>query len=216
MFDNVSNNLSVKGSRKKIPSAVGPNEKTFSKTASLLRKEKFIENFSRYFSLSLIISLIVLIVFVAAMYFVMISPVMKQMDLDKAEYSQKASLVSKYNNLGKQLDDIEAATENFDEMLPQKKDLSKVLVKLEKMAMKYELVFNSINNMSTDIMVKESEGEVVKKQKYEIVLSSGDYYTLKNYLKDIENNMRIMDIRSLVYSPDINMFFLNFEIYYLD
>jgi Tfp pilus assembly protein PilO len=222
MFDNIAaqskkplaSSPSMTPMPKKAP--IAPAERGLRKGEDVRRCERFINNYSRVFGLVIILFLVLVIVGLAASYYLNVNVLNSKINQINSEYKQKQILVQSFSGLSSNLDEIETSSANFDKMLPQEKDLSQVLVKLEQMASKYELVFNSINNTSTEIMVRESASEKIKKQQYEIVLSSSDYFTLKSYLSDIEKNMRIIDVRSLVYSPDVNMFFLNFEVYYLD
>ena len=222
MFDNVSVQSTPSSAKSpSLKSMVKPPsaalvEKGIRKTEDIRKCERFINNYSGFFCLVVIVLLVLAIGGLAGSYYFNVSVLNKNISQINSEYKQKQVLVQNFSGLGLNLDEIETSSANFDKMLPQEKDLSGVLVKLEQMASKYELVFNSINNTSTEIMNKELAGQKIKKQQYEIVLSSSDYFTLKNYLSDIEQNLRIIDVRSLVYSPDVNMFFLNFEVYYLN
>ena len=222
MFDNIAAQpkkpLASSPSMAPVPmkEATTPGDRGLRKAEDVRRCERFINNYSRFFGLVVILLLSFAIVGLEGSYYLNVNVLNNNINQINSEYKQKQILVQKFSNLSSNLDEIETSSANFDKMLPQEKDLSQVLVKLEQMASKYELVFNSINNTSTEIMVRESASEKIKKQQYEIVLSSSDYFTLKSYLSDIEKNLRIIDVRSLVYSPDVNMFFLNFEVYYLD
>jgi len=99
-------------------------------------------------------------------------------------------------------------------MVPEKKDLGLVLIQLEKIAEKYNLVFNSIVNKTNSFDANASDGSQFQSQSYEVTLSGGDYFTLKKYLTEIESSLRVVAPQALIYSPDVNMFVLTFDIYH--
>lgn len=219
MFDNVANKTASAPLKATQPlSEVGPLAPAsgMRKNEAIRKKERFIENFSRIFSTAIIVVLILAVIGLVFNYYFSVISLNKRINEVEAEYAQKAVVINKFQGLSGTLRSLEGVIPTFEEMVPQKKSLTKVLLKMEDLAFKYNLVFNSINNMGGDEVLKEAVSEGLKKQSYEVVLSSGDYDSLKNFIVDIEKNMRIIDIRSLVYSPDINMFFLNFEIYYIE
>jgi len=103
------------------------------------------------------------------------------------------------------------------QVLPDERDLPSVFVQLEALAYKHNLFLSTV-----DIAAEQSTGEEKrKKDKVELhklvinlSLSGGDYFTLKNFLNDVENNLRLLDIRSIVYSPEGNTYNISMNTYY--
>ncbi|MBU1132564.1 type 4a pilus biogenesis protein PilO [Patescibacteria group bacterium] len=103
------------------------------------------------------------------------------------------------------------------EILPQEKDLPDIFLQLEAMAEKNNLFMNMIN-VAEDAAMETEEGAPakIKKLNLNMNLSGGDYFTLKSYLNDMEKNLRLMDVQSIVYSPESKTFNLSVNTYYLE
>ena len=104
------------------------------------------------------------------------------------------------------------------EALPAKADLPGIFIQLENLAVKNNLLLNSV-----DIASPESESEAtartaaagLSKLSVTISVSGGDYFALKKYLADLENNLRIFDVKSIAYSPSENSYNIVLTTYYL-
>ena len=74
--------------------------------------------------------------------------------------------------------------------------------------------------LAMDISEKEASAELknlgLREVNIALNLSGGDYVALKNFLVDLENNLRLMDVVSLNYSPEAGSNILNIRTYRLD
>jgi len=183
------------------------------KDTSLVSKENFIMNFSRPFFTVLVGLLVIgIIILVVYYYFAIIRFDNKIVALEKT-YAEQQTMNSKLTEWGQTVEALDAEKIKFDQMVPEKKDLARVIIQLESLAQKYNLVFNSIENKTDNFTSSQTEGGMLFKQSYQVTLSGGDYFTLKKYLSEVENSMRIVVPTALIYSPEVNMFVLTFDIY---
>ncbi|MBT5337932.1 type 4a pilus biogenesis protein PilO [Candidatus Falkowbacteria bacterium] len=132
------------------------------------------------------------------------------LDIKEQELNQLKSIKVSY-------EDLEDSSKKILQVLPDERDLPSVFVQLEALAYKHNLFLSTV-----DIAAEQSTGEEKrKKDKVELhklvinlSLSGGDYFTLKNFLNDVENNLRLLDIRSIVYSPEGNTYNISMNTYY--
>jgi Tfp pilus assembly protein PilO len=104
------------------------------------------------------------------------------------------------------------------EALPAKADLPGIFIQQENLVVKNNLLLNSV-----DIASPESASEAtartaaagLSKLSVTISVSGGDYFALKKYLADLENNLRIFDVKSIAYSPSENSYNIVLTTYYL-
>jgi Tfp pilus assembly protein PilO len=171
--------------------------------------------------LSLIVILIAAI-FLTAGYF-LIWPEYQKLSDDKSRLTtQKESL----NNQNYTLTSLKKLLANYDalgaedkekivKMLPQKVDEPGLFTLLEMLAEKNKMVV-----LAVDISEKEPSAELknfgIKEVHLAINLAGGEYTDLKNFLGDLENNLRLMDVLSLNYTPEAGSTILNIRTYRLD
>lgn len=184
------------------------------KDADLINKENFIMNFSRKFSLILIALLVVSVVIIAVAYYFYVVRFNSHLAALQEECAAKVEINEKLKAWQSDVKLLETEQSRFLQMVPEKKDLGLVLIQLEKLAEKYNLVFNAIVNKTSSFETSISEGGPLQSQSYEVTFSGGDYFTLKKFLAEIESSLRVVVPQALIYSPDVNMFILTFDIYH--
>lgn len=90
--------------------------------------------------------------------------------------------------------------EKLDKILPDNPEIPELMIQLETMASQNNLILKSIN-------FTESQDEITA----QIVLA-GSYNVLKNYLKALENNLRLMDVVSLNFQAPKESSFHDFNL----
>jgi len=75
--------------------------------------------------------------------------------------------------------------EKLDQVLPDDPEVPELMIQLETMASQNNLILKSIN-------FSENQGEIAAQ-----VILAGSYQAFKNYLKAVENNLRLMDVVNL-------------------
>lgn len=171
--------------------------------------------------LSLVVILVV-VVFLTAGYF-LVWPEYQKLSDDKSRLAaQKETLANQNNtlaNLKKLFANYEALGEEdkgkIAQMLPQEVDEPGLFTLLEMLAEKNKMVV-----LAVDISEKEPSADLknfgIKEVHLAINLSGGEYTDLKNFLGDLESNLRLMDVLSLNYTPEAGSTILNIKTYRLD
>lgn len=198
----------------KTPVPLAPTVPVLAKDESITKKEDTIMKFGRNFVIVLIVLLGVSIVALLLGYYFLVINFDKKITTLQNEVASKQLWNDKLTSWGEAVEALSADKEKFEQMVPAKKDLAQILVQLEILAKKYNLVFNSIVNKTDSFASQATNTKQFQTQSYEVTLSGSDYFTLKKYLVDIENSWRVIVPKSLIYSPDVNMFVLSFDIYH--
>ena len=199
--------------RTPVPS-VSAASMAMNKDESITNKEDAIMKFGRNFVVVLVVMLGVSIIALLLGYYFMVINFDNKIAALQTEVASKQQWNDRLASWGNTVEALSADKEKFDQMVPAKKDLAQILVQLEVLAKKYNLVFNSIVNKTDSFTSQATDTKQFQTQSYEVTLSGGDYFTLKNYLSDIESSWRVIVPKSLIYSPDVNMFVLSFDIYH--
>lgn len=98
-----------------------------------------------------------------------------------------------------------ARLEKLDQLIGAKKDFPNTLAMIVRMLEKRGIVLGQIS-------LGFGPGETV----INISISGKDYFGFKEFLKDIEHNSRLMDLRHLDFSPAQNSYSLQLVIYHLE
>lgn len=182
-----------------------------------------------------IIVLILILAFVGVVVFLDMPKVQKILDLrrqikeEKEKFSEKQILLAKIEKLVQLYEENKENFEKINDVLPFNQDIPNLIVQLEALAFENGLVLEDITLTPTE---KETAGrakevrtqeEKVSKD-YQILAVNfkliGDYLAFKNFLKTVEENMRLMDIISISFSlasgegVQIFNFDLNLKTYY--
>lgn len=130
----------------------------------------------------------------------------EDLKLWKDKVSGTTSLTQKLAELKKKYDTLMEQTEKIEIALPRGQDVPALLIELEALTSQNGLILNSVKFVSFEGAKKKKAAESemnqgaasalmagVKSMDIELNLS-GDYNSLKNFLKAVESNLRIMDI----------------------
>lgn len=196
--------------------------KTNEKPASTSGKESFI----RYFQV-IIFSFIILLILLTAVllyYFytsdieVLDDQISKQEELLVTRQQQ----INEFKNKESDYSKLEDSTMQVLDTLPTDKRLADVYIELETIAIKNNIDINSINIISVTPAGKDNKKKSkdkidnVEKLEVNLELESVDYYTLKDFINDIERSIRLMDIKSILYTPETEGFSISLYAYYLE
>lgn len=224
MFENATNNQL----KKEIPPTVktAPAVHAAVNISSHTRVKKdgiipFAEQFIKFYRLILIVTIVVLIIVCSGGIWLIYEGTIRKVETKVAD--NQALLAEKEQSLSK-LKSVKVSVENLEEsaqkilaVLPAEKDLPNVFVQLEALAFKNNLFLRTVDIASPEEGVTdEGEGKRLKLNKLVITLNvaGGDYFTLKNFLADIEKNLRLLDIKALSYLPQNNSYNLVINTYY--
>ncbi len=133
----------------------------------------------------------------------------------KNEFEDQQNRLSRYSSV----DDIVKNYGDLDQavrlMLPSQKDLSELYLLVEKIAIKNSLFLRNLNLAEVPNKNKEKSSHKIEKISVTMSLSGGDYFLLKNFLRDLENSSRFFQVVSLAYSPKEKQYNLKMELFYL-
>jgi len=177
------------------------------------------EIFIKYYQIVAIALVLCLSVGLALGLYLMYSGNIDTLESEKARASEtlrnKRTEMDKLKNVKIGYETIEQSGLKILEILPTEKDIPSVLIQLEVLANRNKLNMDSINisepEKTGDINAVESK---VQTMVLNLALSGGNYFDLKNYLIDIEKNLRLMDIRSIMYAPASKTYNLTIHTYY--
>lgn len=186
--------------------------------------------------------ILVIIIVVALGYFFVLGPkytILKEMgilnygakvqelDSKKQDLEKLRELKETYSQLNK------AQIENLELILPSQEDIPSLFSQFESLALANGLVLNNISITKAEAAPAETEKEgqlglggeeTTPAETTQGVLTlnvalsfqvGGGYDNLKNFLDILENNMRIVDLTSLSYTPETEAYSINLKTYYL-
>lgn len=112
----------------------------------------------------------------------------------------------------------------LDLALPTEQDIPGLFIQMEALVADNGFVLNSIDFAQSAEAEATSTGETDKKtgqnlKEVTVALSisgGGGYDNLKTLLDSLENNIRILDIKSLNFSPESESYAINITTYYLE
>jgi hypothetical protein len=106
-------------------------------------------------------------------------------------------------------------------ILPQEKDIAGLFSQFEYLASQQGLFLSGVSINETEIETKKSQQDVKGKvNKLNVTLSltstnqAGDYEEIKDFLSDLEYNLRLFDVNSVYFSPDSPNYSVNLFTYY--
>ncbi len=162
--------------------------------------------------LVLILILIAVVVFLDVPKVQEILALREQISEQKEAFSEKQALLLKIEELKSGYEENKESLEKVSYILPAEQDIPNLIVQLEALAFENGLVLESINLSSSEKTssgmaeeVRESQ-QGTTSQDYQILTANlkviGDYSGFKNFLKAVENNIRLMDVVSLNFSGE--------------
>jgi Tfp pilus assembly protein PilO len=150
-----------------------------------------------------IIIIILILGFVAVVVFLDVPGVQsvlnlkKDINIQKQTFVETQELVSKIENLTKSSRENKESVEKTSYILPDSEDIPNLIVQLEALAFEQGLILEKI-----EFTPIKQESENI--ENYQILSVNirliGSYPGLKNFLKAVEENMRLMDISSINFS----------------
>lgn len=128
----------------------------------------------------------------------------------KALENERDKLTSKYNNISK--DDLD----KLEKLLPDNIDNIRLILEIEKIASPYGMVLKDVkyNASASDTAgaggpVQAGGGEATLGKDYRILNMefsvTGTYNNFINFTRDLESNLRIVDISSVVFSSETDI-----------
>jgi Tfp pilus assembly protein PilO len=177
------------------------------------------EAFIKYYQLIAIILVIILTVAAGTGLFAIYRSNIESLNFEKDRaikvLADKKIEMDKLKNIKIGYDTIAQSEQKILDILPLEKDLPSILIQLETLAAGNNLSMNSLN-VADPVAAGDEEAAKVKQVVLTISLIGGNYFDLKNYLNDLEKNMRLMDVRAIVYSPVSKSYNLTVTAYYAE
>ncbi len=150
------------------------------------------------------------------------------------DYEDKYNYLSAIRNLKKAYQQVAAEDKSkIDAMVPPQNDLSDIIPEIESIVLKNGAVLNSIKLKNDDVpnqpRLKAEPGnkseppagifsqlpQGVGRINIEIEMASVNYPVLKNIIKTLENNLRLLDVAKITYAVKETKVILNIYAYYL-
>ena len=120
------------------------------------------------------------------------------------------ALVNNYKSISQ--NDID----KLRKVLPPQQDIAGLFVQLDYIAKKNGFFLQTIDirEEKVDPQREREESPAIKKLEISINLVGGNYFTLKNFLNDIETNLRLFDVKGIHFSKSLDSFIINLSTYY--
>jgi len=140
-----------------------------------------------------------------------------QLEQRSAALRDKQDEVTKLRQVKSDYERLEESAQKILEILPEDQAQANLILDLEALAQRHNLVLNNLNiaepkqTITSDKKNKQQVSSLI----LTVNLTGGDYFVMKSFLADLEKNVRIMDIQSLVYTPGTNSYDLTLATYYL-
>ncbi|PJE57491.1 MAG: hypothetical protein COU82_01680 [Candidatus Portnoybacteria bacterium CG10_big_fil_rev_8_21_14_0_10_38_18] len=178
------------------------------------------------------IIIILVLVFVAIVVFLDVPGVQnvltsrKDIEIQKQRFLDTQELEGKIEKLVSSYEGNKDVVEKTTYILPDNEDLPNLIVQLEALAFEQGLLLEKIEfaAVNQDAVGGGEEGSTASTQNYQTITITlklmGSYPALKNFLKETEENMRLMDVSSINFStssgetPEIFEFDLRLNTYY--
>jgi Tfp pilus assembly protein PilO len=168
---------------------------------------------------------IILIGIAIAGFFILTSPLYNSISLEREQIASYDEALDNSKALEAQRDRLTQKYNSFDpedlsklqKLLPDNVDNIRLILEIEKIALPYGMKIKDIkydttsNNDTTPEMagVAQNGGAVSLNKNYGIwnleFSTQGTYNNFINFLKDLENNLRIVDISSIQFSSNASM-----------
>lgn len=177
--------------------------------------------YHRYITIGLVVLILV------SSYFWILQPKYQQvrkggtfnLNTLESEFQKRQDYLLELKTLKSNYEKIKKAdVDKLDKILPSKNDIPGLFVQLESLALENNLFLNSIsiNETPANPRSKEAVSEI---KKFTINLSlftssDGDYRGLKQFLEEIENNLRLFDVNSVFFDPNSSEYSISLFVYY--
>ena len=147
-------------------------------------------------------------------------------DFKKEISVQQLILLSKQNKLAEiskseiDYNSLEAESQKIMNALPDKKKIDQLFVDFEKLASDNNLILSSISfSNGVDVVnVKNKPNQETRLKRIDVnmELVGGDYYIWKKFISQLENNLRLIDLDSIMYQPGSDGFSISCRVYYME
>ena len=161
-------------------------------------------------------------------FFLVVNPLYKEVSLKREKVSDYNEALDNSKALEKIKDGLTQKSNSFSpvdvdklqKLLPDHVDNIRLILEIEKIALPYGMVLKEVKyeTGSTNTESPTEDEVVVEELQYENELSLGDYNTINlefstqgtydkfiNFIKDLENNLRIVDIFSIQFATDSSL-----------
>lgn len=163
--------------------------------------------------LILILAFIGIIVLLDLPKFQDILSLRKEIKEQKEKFSGQQNIFAKVEKLTQSYEKNKENLEKISYILPSGKDTPDLIVQLEALSLEGGLVLEGMGfsapgeegMLSKAEEARGEEGGAVKNYKTLVINLNliGSYFAFKNFLKAVEDNIRLMDISSINFSPEL-------------
>jgi len=129
-----------------------------------------------------------------------------EIELLEAQLVRFKKLEAEYNAVD------QSKIDKVEDLVTVSPDLPNLYIQIAALAKKNNLEVSSID-AKTSKLIDEANGLGVVDVTFKI--SNGNYSVLKNFLSDLENNLRIFDVTSLSFPDKIDSFDIQLSAYYI-
>ena len=179
----------------------------------------------RYYKL---ITAVLIMLIVVGGYYLILRPKYEQVGVGgsynlsavKAEVNKRQDYL---NNLNELINDYQKISQadvgRIKNVLPADKDVAGLFVQLQEIAEKNNLLLASVNiNETPEAITAQDAKSQIKQISVNLGLVNpavNSYQKIKNFLSDLELNLRLFDISSVYFTPGDKTFSVNLVTYYL-
>lgn len=201
-----------------------------------LSKKKALALFMRYFK---ILPPVLIMIILILGYFILIKPKYNKVRNEiETAIRQKEDNYQTYENYFNKLNDLKRVYNKVDannlqkinHLLPSEPEVEEILVQLESIVLRNGLLLSSVeldwekaepqkeSRKSAALRQNSEEGEMpqeIGRIRATLEVAGTDYTALKNLLKTLENNLRLIDVEGIEFFPGSDTVTLTMSSYYL-
>lgn len=169
---------------------------------------------------------IILITAAIAGFFILISPLYNDISLKKGQIASYDEALNNSKALEAERDKLTQKYNSFDpenltklqKLLPDNVDNIRLILEIEKIASPYGMVLKDVKYDATsknDVLVPTTGQEIEKFSRKDYGIwdlefsTQGTYINFINFIKELEKNLRIVDISSIQFSSSVTTLGLN-------
>ena len=192
------------------------------KTAAKNNLGALFENFVKYFNVIFIVVFLSAVLGLGYLLYLFAGNDLDRIETltgqNQKEFAVKQQKIEALKKIKTDYAEFGESINKIVEALPAKADLPGVFIQLESLAVKNNLLLNSVDIANPEAESEENAATTaagLSKLSITISVSGGDYFALKKYLFDMENNLRIFDVKSIAYLPSEKSYNIVLTTYYL-
>jgi len=188
-----------------------------------IKKTAWIKFLVRY---NKMLTLLLVVLIVSLSYFLVIAPKYESISIG-GQYDLDA-LIQKREQQQQYLAQLKLLNENYqrisqgdasklDKVLPSQKDIPGLFIQLQALAAENNFRLIAVNiDEEADQAIDENKIAGIKRLNISLNLVGGNYLSLKQFLEDVESNLRIFDVNAVYFSPDSENYSVNLFTYYFE